>query len=293
VGETTDEASTVSAIRCKRWCRMREGAQIRADPPYAIGSLRLLQRPVTEHRGLRIAMLAPPWISVPPPGYGGIESVVELLCEALVARGHEVTLFAAPGSSSTACVHPLLGGAHPDEIGSALHECDHVARAWEQIERAADTGRPFDVVHDHSGFTALAMADRVAAPVVHTVHVRSTAARRPSTSATATRRRSWRSVTLRPQALLPGRGSRRWCPDRDRWRERQTGLGRAGDGGRARRSELDPPGPVPGDRGRALRRRDHRKRLRTCVPACSRCRADRARRRASHARCSGSTRNRT
>ena len=26
--------------------------------------------------GLRIAMLAPPWIPVPPPGYGGIESVV-------------------------------------------------------------------------------------------------------------------------------------------------------------------------------------------------------------------------
>ena len=25
---------------------------------------------------LRIAMLAPPWISVPPPGYGGVESVV-------------------------------------------------------------------------------------------------------------------------------------------------------------------------------------------------------------------------
>jgi hypothetical protein len=27
---------------------------------------------------LRIAMLAPPWIPVPPPGYGGIEAVVDL-----------------------------------------------------------------------------------------------------------------------------------------------------------------------------------------------------------------------
>ena len=33
---------------------------------------------------LRIAMLAPPWISVPPPGYGGVESVVSALTEALV-----------------------------------------------------------------------------------------------------------------------------------------------------------------------------------------------------------------
>ena len=30
-------------------------------------------------------MLAPPWIQVPPPGYGGIESVVDLLCDQLIA----------------------------------------------------------------------------------------------------------------------------------------------------------------------------------------------------------------
>jgi glycosyltransferase involved in cell wall biosynthesis len=119
---------------------------------------------------LRIAVLAPPWITVPPPGYGGIEAVVALLCEALVARGHDVTLFAAPGSSSTARVYPLLDAAHPDEIGSALHESDHVACAWEQIDLAAEQGRRFDVVHDNSGFTALAMADRVSVPVLHTIH---------------------------------------------------------------------------------------------------------------------------
>ena len=33
---------------------------------------------------LRVAVLAPPWIPVPPPGYGGIEAVVALLCEGLV-----------------------------------------------------------------------------------------------------------------------------------------------------------------------------------------------------------------
>jgi hypothetical protein len=31
---------------------------------------------------LRVAVVAPPWIPVPPSGYGGIEAVVELLCEA-------------------------------------------------------------------------------------------------------------------------------------------------------------------------------------------------------------------
>ena len=62
---------------------------------------------------LRIAMLAPPWISVPPPGYGGVESVVSALTEALVRRGHDVTLFCAPGSVSSATVVTLLDGHAP------------------------------------------------------------------------------------------------------------------------------------------------------------------------------------
>jgi glycosyltransferase involved in cell wall biosynthesis len=133
-------------------------------------SLQLLPSANTSADPLRIAMVAPPWIPVPPPGYGGIEAVVALLCEALMARGHEVTLFAAPGSRSTARVYPLLEDAHPDEIGSSLYESDHVAGVWEQIDAAAERGLPFDVLHDHSGFTALAMADRVDVPVVHTIH---------------------------------------------------------------------------------------------------------------------------
>ncbi|MGA2453184.1 MAG: glycosyltransferase family 4 protein [Solirubrobacteraceae bacterium] len=123
-----------------------------------------------ERRALRVAMLAPPWITVPPPGYGGIEAVVALLCEELVSRGHDVTLFAAPGSHSAARVCSPLQGTHPDEIGSSLYESDHVAAAYDAIDRAATEARPFDVVHDHSGFTALAMADRVSVPVVHTLH---------------------------------------------------------------------------------------------------------------------------
>ncbi len=118
----------------------------------------------------RIAMLAPPWIPVPPRAYGGIEAVVALLCEELASRGHDVTLFAAPGSRSAARVCTPLERAHPDDIGSALYEGDYVASVYDIIDRAAMNGEPFDVVHDHSGFTALAMAHRVSAPVVHTLH---------------------------------------------------------------------------------------------------------------------------
>jgi glycosyltransferase involved in cell wall biosynthesis len=123
---------------------------------------------------LHVAMLAPPWISVPPPGYGGVESVVSVLTEALVRRGNAVTLFCAPGSESSARVVTLLDESYPDEIERSLYEVDHVARAFKEIDRAAGDGR-FDVVHDHCGFTALAMADRLDTPLVHTLHGQFTA----------------------------------------------------------------------------------------------------------------------
>jgi glycosyltransferase involved in cell wall biosynthesis len=117
-----------------------------------------------------VAVVAPPWLTVPPEGYGGIESVVGLLCDELVARGHDVTLFAAPGSRSRARIRSPLRTPYPQAIGTALHESDHVAVALDEIDAAAERGCAFDVIHDHSGFTAVAMAERVRTPVVHTVH---------------------------------------------------------------------------------------------------------------------------
>ena len=68
------------------------------------------QRPSWSDRRLRIAVLAPPWIPVPPPAYGGIEEVVDLLCEGLVSAGHSVTLFAAPGATLVGTPQDAPGG---------------------------------------------------------------------------------------------------------------------------------------------------------------------------------------
>jgi glycosyltransferase involved in cell wall biosynthesis len=126
--------------------------------------------PARQGRKLKIAMLAPPWVPVPPLGYGGIEQVVGFLTEGLVSRGHAVTLFAAPRSRSSAAVRSVLPREHPDEIERSLHEVDHVARVFDEVDRAAAAGSGFDVIHDHSGFTGVAMANRIAVPVVHTLH---------------------------------------------------------------------------------------------------------------------------
>ena len=117
-------------------------------------------------RPLSIAMLAPPWIAVPPAGYGGVETFVADLTEALVDRGHDVTLFCAPGSHSSATTVMLLDEQHPSEIERSLYEADHVARAFAAIDAAGQEGSGFDIVHDHCGFTALAMADRLETPLL-------------------------------------------------------------------------------------------------------------------------------
>jgi glycosyltransferase involved in cell wall biosynthesis len=116
---------------------------------------------------MRVAMLAPPWIPVPPPGYGGIEQVIALLAAELTGRGNSVTLFAAPGTRSRAEVLSPLEGSHPDEIQLSIYEADHVASTFARIE---ETDEPFDVIHDNCGFTAFAFADRIDTPLVHTLH---------------------------------------------------------------------------------------------------------------------------
>lgn len=47
---------------------------------------------------MRIGLIAPPWLTVPPAGYGGTEAVVGLLARGLAELGHEVVLAAAAGS---------------------------------------------------------------------------------------------------------------------------------------------------------------------------------------------------
>jgi glycosyltransferase involved in cell wall biosynthesis len=115
------------------------------------------------HAPLRIAMLSPPWFSVPPSGYGGIEAVVALLTEGLVALGHDVTLFASGDSRTSAQLVAAFPEAPSVHIGETVFELRH---AIECYRRAAG----FDVIHDHSGVLALALGALTSTPVVHTVH---------------------------------------------------------------------------------------------------------------------------
>jgi glycosyltransferase involved in cell wall biosynthesis len=127
---------------------------------------------------MKIAMVAPCWYAVPPTGYGGIETVVHLLVEELVARGDAVTLYSTGDSRTSAELRALyrdeqdtiLGG--PDQV---IVESAHALFAYRDIVQ-----RDFDVVHDHSGFVGASLGGLLdGPPVLHTVHGPATRVNRP------------------------------------------------------------------------------------------------------------------
>lgn len=115
-------------------------------------------------------MVSPPWIPVPPPGYGGIEWVVHLLVEELVRGGHDVTLFATGDSSTSAELRFVHERALPHLMHATQPDAMHVGAAYREIARRAATGDPFDVVHDHTAWLGAAFAPLLPVPVVHTIH---------------------------------------------------------------------------------------------------------------------------
>jgi len=113
---------------------------------------------------MRIAVIAPPWYPVPPNGYGGIEWVVALLADGLTERGHEVTLFAPPGSETGAELVPPLQEVPPEElIGDPWYEAAHAVSAYERDSE-------FDLLHDHTGPVGASIGAMSNAPTVHTLH---------------------------------------------------------------------------------------------------------------------------
>ena len=114
-------------------------------------------------RRLRIGIIAPPWVAVPPPLYGGTELVVDQLARGLVAAGHSVELFTT--GDSTCPVH--CSWLYPDALGTNADpgaELAHVQRAYEVLSHV-------DVVHDHTLTGPLwASSWRPDLPVVATNH---------------------------------------------------------------------------------------------------------------------------
>ena len=92
---------------------------------------------------MRIALIAPPWLPVPPPAYGGIEAVIDRLARGFDAAGHEVLLYTTGDSTCPVPRRWTLPRHASERAGRSLEELRHVIAAYGAVGA-------YDIVHDHT-----------------------------------------------------------------------------------------------------------------------------------------------
>ncbi len=117
---------------------------------------------------MKIAQVAPLFESVPPKLYGGTERIVSYLTEELVRRGHEVTLFAAGDSRTSAD----LVAASPRAL--RLDDAVRDAIPWHmiQLEHVRERARDFDIIHFHTDLFQMPLGRALDVPFLTTLHGR-------------------------------------------------------------------------------------------------------------------------
>ncbi|GGG20146.1 glycosyl transferase family 1 [Rhodococcoides trifolii] len=127
---------------------------------------------------LRIALLASSRFPVRQPFAGGLEAHVWQLARSLSGRGHEVSLFAADGSSVDAPYSRIpvrrfdmtdIAAADPTTPRWAVEE--HHAYLAVMMDMAGELRDSFDVIHNHSlHYLPIAMSPMVSTPMLTTLH---------------------------------------------------------------------------------------------------------------------------
>lgn len=117
---------------------------------------------------LKIAHVAPVATSIPPRKSGSVQTMTSLLTEGLVARGHDVTLFATGDSTTRARLHATYphGYWHDESMWPwELYEMLNMAAA-------AERAREFDIIHYEAAYYPMSLAfSRLSpTPIVQTLH---------------------------------------------------------------------------------------------------------------------------
>jgi glycosyltransferase involved in cell wall biosynthesis len=112
---------------------------------------------------MHIAIIAPPWLPVPPPAYGGTEAVIDQLARGLKAAGHDVLLVCHPQSECPVRKASVIPAEDAVRMGRASLEIEHAIGAYELVKGS-------DVVHDHTLAGPIYSARFPNLPVVTTNH---------------------------------------------------------------------------------------------------------------------------
>lgn len=115
---------------------------------------------------MRVALIAPPFISVPPPRYGGTELFIANLAEGLLELGHEPVVY-TNGESTLRCETRWLFPKQEWPITCDLHGSlkDLAHSSWACRDALEDC----DIVHLNNA-PGLALSRLIPRPVAYTLH---------------------------------------------------------------------------------------------------------------------------
>ena len=92
---------------------------------------------------LRVGIIAPPWLPVPPVAYGGTENVIDILARGLVTAGVDVVLITTVDATCPVARRWVFSQALGVGNGGVAEEACHVIGAYSMLGDV-------DIVHDHS-----------------------------------------------------------------------------------------------------------------------------------------------
>ncbi len=128
---------------------------------------------------MRICLVGSTRFPIAEPFAGGLEAMTHVLARGLAARGHDVTLFAGPGSDPALPVRvlpistfvPSVEAMRDVNAPSTLAVAEHHAYLSLMLDLSSGLTGPFDVVHNNSlHHLPVAMAPAIPVPVVTTLH---------------------------------------------------------------------------------------------------------------------------
>ena len=120
---------------------------------------------------MKIAQVAPIYVPIPPKKYGGAEWIVRHLCDGMVDRGHEVTLFASGDSQTKAKLVSAVDKA-PGMNKEIYLDLGYSMRHMFNYFAAAENQKKFDLIHWHvsKDIVPLMVSNFVQTPSVITFH---------------------------------------------------------------------------------------------------------------------------
>jgi glycosyltransferase involved in cell wall biosynthesis len=119
-------------------------------------------------RPLKIAHVGPVATAIPPPKSGSVEQMTSLLTEGLVARGHDVTLFATGESRTRGTLHATFERGYWEDEHMWPWELYEMLNLAAAVERA----RSFDLIHYEAAYfpISLAFTRLCPVPLLQTLH---------------------------------------------------------------------------------------------------------------------------